>query len=106
MVAAETLILVSLLALNLISTLILAFWIRMHIDEALLELDQKLAFAVKGMADKLLEGGMSDFEPPNPIQTAIAQFLQASVAQKMNTVDAVVTERNDSGQFVKPENVN
>ena len=56
MVAAETLILVSLLALNLISTLILAFWIRMHIDEALLELDEKLAFAVKGMADKLLEG--------------------------------------------------
>ncbi len=106
MVAAETLILASLLALNLISTLIFAFWIRMHIDEALLELDEKLAIAVKSMADKLLEGGMSDFEPPNPIQAAIAQFLQASVAQKMNTVDAVVTERNDAGQFVSPENVN
>jgi hypothetical protein len=105
MVATETLILATLLALNLLSTLILALWIRMHLDDALLELDEKLALAIKGVTDRLLEGGLGDFEPPNPIQTAIAQFLQASVQQKMNTVEAVVTERGDNGQFVTQKNV-
>jgi hypothetical protein len=105
MVATETLIIASLLALNLISTVLLGLWMRNHLDEALEELDERLALAVKGLADRLVEGGLQEFEPPNPIQTAIAQFLQAAVQQKMNTVEAVVTERSPSGQFVSSSNV-
>ena len=101
----ESLILACLLALNLISTLLFALWLRYHLDIALEELDERLALAVKGIVDRMMEGGLQEFEPPNPIQTAIAQLLQSTIAQKMNTIDAVVTERGPGGQFINSSNV-
>ena len=85
--------------LNLVFSLAVALWIRIHLDQSLLELDEKLALAIKSIVDKLMEGGLSEFEPPNPIQGAIAQLIQGMAAQKMNTIDAVVTQRAPDGKF-------
>ena len=62
-------------------------------------LDERLALALKGTIDRMLEGGIGDFEPPNPIQAALAQLIQGMAAQKMNTIDAVVQPKAADGKF-------
>ena len=99
MVATETLILASLMVINLISLGVFALWIRIHIEQAMMDIDEKLAIAIQALVDKLMTGGLSEFEPPNPIQGAIAQLIQGMAQQKMNTIDATVTERGSNGQF-------
>jgi len=103
MVALETAILALLGLLNLAAIGFLAHWIRMHLDQGLNDIDEKLAIAIKTLIDKLMAGEMSDFEPPNPIQGAIAQMIQSIAHQKMNTINATVTERGTDGQFVPPQ---
>jgi hypothetical protein len=46
-----------------------------------------------------MSGNLGEFEPPNPIQGAIAQLIQGMAQQKMNTINATVTERAPDGQF-------
>jgi len=99
MVATETLILASLMVINLISLGGFALWIRMHLEQSLMDIDEKLAHAIQALVDKLMSGGLTEFEPPNPIQGAIAQLIQGMAQQKMNTIDATVTERGQNGQF-------
>ena len=99
MVATETLILASLMVINLISLGVFALWIRIHIEQSLMDIDEKLALAIQALVDKLMSGGLTEFEPPNPIQGAIAQLIQGMAQQKMNTIDATVTERGPNGQF-------
>jgi len=89
-------------ALNLVVLAVLGLWIRVHLDNSLLELDEKLALAIKSIVDRMMEGGLGDFEPPNPIQGAIAQLIQGMAAQKMNTFDATVMSRGDDGKFESP----
>jgi hypothetical protein len=89
-------------ALNLVVLAVLGLWIRVHLDNSLLELDEKLALAIKSIVDRMMEGGLGDFEPPNPIQGAIAQLIQGMAAQKMNTFDATVMSRADDGKFESP----
>jgi hypothetical protein len=55
--------------------------------------------AIQALVDKLMSGGLTEFEPPNPIQGAIAQLIQGMAQQKMNTIDATVTDRGPNGQF-------
>ena len=99
MVATETLILASLGVLNLLAIVYLSLWFRIHLDQSLMDIDEKLALAIKSLVDKLMEGGLGEFEPPNPVQGAIAQMIQAIAAQKMNTIDATITQRAPDGQF-------
>jgi len=99
MVATELLILGVLNVLCLLSIVILGLWLRIELANMLELLDERLALALKGTIDRMLEGGMGDFEPPNPIQGAIAQLIQGIAAQKMNTIDAVVTQRAPDGKF-------
>ena len=99
MVAAELLILGALSVLTLLSIVILGLWLRIELANMLELLDERLALALKGTIDRMLEGGIGDFEPPNPIQGAIAQLIQGIAAQKMNTIDAVVTQRAPDGTF-------
>jgi len=80
MVATETLILASLGVLNLLAIVYLSLWIRIHLDQSLMDIDEKLALAIKSLVDKLMEGGLGEFEPPNPVQGAIAQMIQAIAA--------------------------
>jgi len=99
MVATELLILGALSVLTLLSIVILGLWLRIELANMLELLDERLALALKGTIDRLIEGGIGDFEPPNPIQGAIAQLIQGIAAQKMNTIDAVVTQRAPDGKF-------
>jgi len=99
MVAIEIAILAFLGLLNLAAIVFLAHWIRMHLDQGLQDIDEKLALAITALIDKLMSGNLGEFEPPNPIQGAIAQLIQGMAQQKMNTINATVTERSPDGQF-------
>ena len=99
MVAAELVILGVLSVLTLLSIIILGLWLRIELANMLELLDERLAMALKSTIDRLMDGGIGDFEPPNPIQGAIAQLIQGMAAQKMNTIDAVVTQRAPDGKF-------
>ena len=103
MVALETAILAGLMLLNLAAIGFLAHWIRIHLDQGLMEIDEKLAMAIKALIDKLMAGELSEFEPPNAIQVAIGDFIRSIAHQKMNTINATVTERDAGGQFVPPQ---
>ena len=99
MVVPDTLILASLMLINLISLGGFALWIRIYLEQALMDIDEKLALAIQALVDKLMTGGLAEFEPPNPIQGAIAQLIQGMAQQKMSTIDATRTERGPNGQF-------
>jgi len=103
MVALEMAILGFLMLVNLAAIGFLAHWIRMHLDQGLQDIDEKLAIAITALIDKLMSGNLGEFEPPNPIQGAIASLIQGMAQQKMNTIDATITNRGTDGQFVPPE---
>ena len=99
MVSTEIMILGVLSVLTLLSIVVLALWLRIELANMLELLDERLALALKSTIARLLDGGIGDFEPPNPIQGAIAQLIQGMAAQKLNTIDAVVTQRAPDGKF-------
>ena len=103
MVATELLVLGVLNVICILSVVSLGLWIRIELANMLELLDERLALALKSTIDRLMDGGIGDFEPPNPIQGAIAQLIQGMAAQKMNTIDAVVSNRGDNGQFMTAE---
>ena len=103
MVVPDTLILASLMLINLISLGGFALWIRIYLEQAMMDIDEKLAIAITALIDKLMSGNLGEFEPPNPIQGAIAQLIQGMAQQKMNTIDATITERSPDGQFASAE---
>ena len=105
MVVQDTLILATLMLINLISLGGFALWIRIYLEQALMDIDEKLAHAIQALVDKLMSGGLTEFEPPNPIQGAIAQLIQGMAQQKMNTIDATVTERGQNGQFTSATDI-
>ena len=99
MVAPETLILLSLPLLNALFFLGFALWMRRLLDEAVDELDLRLAPALKALMDRVVGEDGLNVEPPNPVQVAIGQMIQAFAQQKMTTIEAQITERADNGQF-------
>jgi len=101
MVATELVILGVFDLITLCGLVVLALWIRKELDSGLEELDERLAEAIKGTLDKLGEGGLGQFEPPNPVQVAIGRMLEAVATQKLNTIDATITERDPKGQFAR-----
>ena len=99
------LILTTLMTINLIFLAGFAFWIRIYLEQSLLDIDEKLALAIQALVDKLMTGGLGEFEPPNPIQGAIAQLIQGMAEQKMNTIDANITTRGQNGQFTSATDI-
>ena len=99
MVGLEIIILGVLNVICILSVVSLGLWLRIELANMLELLDERLALALKSTIDRMLEGGIGDFEAPNPIQGAIAQLIQGMAAQKMNTIDAVVTQRGADGKF-------
>ena len=93
------------MTLNLIFLAGFAFWIRIYLEQSLLDIDEKLALAIQALVDKLMTGGLAEFEPPNPIQGAIAQVIQGMAQQKMNTFDANITQRGADGQFTSATDI-
>ncbi len=97
MVAAELLILGVLNIICILSIIILALWMRKELEESVAELDSSLAMAIQSTLDKLTGEGVVPYDPPNPLQAALAQFLM----QKMSTIDAVVQQKAPDGTFQK-----
>tara|TARA_R100001463_G_scaffold106967_3_gene161566 strand:- start:509 stop:814 length:306 start_codon:yes stop_codon:yes gene_type:complete len=64
------------------------------VDVKVTELDQNIAAAIQNTVSQLPIG---DFEPVNPIQAAIAQFLM----NKVQSESIQIPERADNGQFAK-----
>jgi len=103
MVATELLVLGVLNVICILSIVSLGLWIRIELANMLDLLDERLAMALKSTMDRLMEGGIGEFEAPNPIQGAIAQLIQGMAQQKLNTIDATVTNRGPDGQFAAME---
>lgn len=57
-------------------------------------IDHALAQAIQ----KVVEGGLGDFEPPNPIQQALAELLTNRVKQQQTIIEI---PRDESGKFAK-----
>ena len=72
-----------------------------QIDEGLVELDEKLALAIKSVVDMI--PGMGDHEPINPIQQMVAQLIGQSMQNKQNIIPAQIIERDENGLFSKQE---
>ena len=105
MVSPDTLILTTLMTINLIFLTGFAYWIKIYLEQSLMDIDEKLALAIQALVDKLMTGGLAEFEPPNPIQGAIAQLIQGMAQQKMNTFDATITNRGENGQFTNATDI-
>ena len=60
------------------------------LDDGLADLDQTIAAAIRTVLENPLEG----FEPPNPIQGAIAQFITTRLAEQPLDI-----ARDPSGKF-------
>jgi hypothetical protein len=70
-----------------------------QVDEGLVELDEKLALAIKSVVEKI--PGMGDSEPINPIQMAFAQLIGNMAQQKQVIIPPKIIERNEKGLFTK-----
>jgi len=69
--------------------------IRRAIEDSMEELDHKLAASLQN----LVQEGLGGFEPPNPIQAAIAQMLVNRVPPGSAVAAEVV--RSEAGKFSK-----
>ena len=103
MVALEFIILGVLEVLSLAGLVALALWIRSELENAVAALDHSLALAIQSTIKELGGAGLAGFEPINPIQAAIAQFIASAADQKMNTINAVVQDRAVDGKFAPIE---
>ena len=94
--------------LYIIGTIILGFGVDFKllidlghkIEDGLIELDEKLALAIKSVVDRI--PGLSESEPINPIQMAIGQLI-ANMSQQNQQPAMKVIERDENGLFAKKE---
>jgi len=63
-----------------------------QIETGLSELDGKIAGAIQSV----IESGLSEFEPVNPIQQAIASILQSKIEEQKSTMTLT---RDQDGKF-------
>ena len=82
-------------ALNLLFSVWLLRILSIQIQQAVLELDGMLAKAISGIVEK----GLGDFEPINPIQAAIAQMLTANLSRNTTAGEVIDVVRDNSGKF-------
>jgi len=71
-----------------------------QIDEGLVELDEKLALAIRSVVEKI--PGLGDHEPINPIQMAIGQLIANMQQQKLQP-EMKVIERDEKGLFTSQD---
>lgn len=72
-----------------------------QIDEGLIELDEKLALAIRSVVEKI--PGLGESEPINPIQMAFAQLIGNMAQQKQVIIPPKIIERDEKGLFVKEQ---
>jgi len=66
-----------------------------QIAQAVEELDAKLAGAISSLVEK----GLGEFEPVNPIQAAIAQMLTSNLSQNRTSGEVIEVVRDVGGKF-------
>ena len=89
----EPLVLI-LIALNCLLTLWGIRILGIQLAAAVGQIDSLVAQAIQ----KVLQGNLGDFEPPNPIQAAIGELLMNRVKDQQNIVDVT---RDNAGKFTK-----
>jgi len=67
------------------------------IEDGLVELDEKLAMAIRSVVEKI--PGLGESEPINPIQMAIGQLI-ANMSQQTQQPQMKVIQRDEKGLFV------
>ena len=70
------------------------------IEDGLIELDEKLALAIKSVVEKI--PGLGETEPINPIQMAIGQLI-ANMNQQQQNLAMKIIQRDEKGLFVKED---
>ena len=86
---------VGIVALNLLFSLWMMRVLALEIKKSVEELDRLLAGAIAN----LIEKGIGDIEPINPIQQAIASLIQNNLRQTQGEVIEVKQARDQSGKF-------
>ena len=71
-----------------------------QIEDGLVELDEKLAIAIRSVVEKI--PGLGDHEPINPIQMAIGQLI-ANMSQQNTQPALKVIERDEKGLFTSQD---
>ena len=71
-----------------------------QIDEGLVELDEKLALAIRSVVEKI--PGLGEHEPINPIQMAIGQLI-ANMNQQKQQPEMKVIQRDEKGLFTSQD---
>jgi len=85
-----------LVVLNMVLTVFIASRLVAVLHGLIDDLDGRLAEAIRSV----MEGSSSlEFEPVNPVQAAIAQFITTRLSER--PIEAVITERGLDGKFVK-----
>ena len=70
------------------------------IEDGLVELDEKLALAIRSVVEKI--PGLGESEPINPIQMAIGQLI-ANMSQQTQQPQMKVIERDEKGLFTSQD---
>jgi len=86
------------LAISLINLLFSVWLLRIlsiQIQQAVVDLDGMLAKAISGLVEK----GLGDFEPINPIQAAIANMLTANLQRNTTAGEVIDVVRGEGGKF-------
>jgi len=81
--------------LNFLFSLWLMRILSLEIRQAVADLDGSLAAAITGLVEK----GLGDFEPVNPIQAAIANMLTTNLQRNTTTGEVIDVVRSESGKF-------
>ena len=82
-------------ALNLLFSVWLMRILSIQIQQAVVDLDEMLAKAITGLVEK----GLGDFEPINPIQAAIANMLTANLQRSTTAGEVIDVVRDQKGNF-------
>ena len=82
-------------AVNLLFSVWMLRIFSIQLQQAVLDLDIKLAAAISGLVEK----GLGDFEPINPIQAAIANMLTANLQRNTTAGEVIDVVRDNGGKF-------
>lgn len=87
-------IVIALVALNCLLSLWTIRIFASELNAAVIQIDSLLAQAIQ----KVVEGNLGDFEPPNPIQAALAELLMNKVKDPGTIIEV---PRDNAGKFTK-----
>lgn len=86
---------IALLVLNLLFSIWMLRVISIEISKAVAQLDSMLAQTIQS----LIEKGIGEFEPVNPIQAAIASMLTNNLTQNQPASEVIDVVRDVGGKF-------